>query len=117
MPRDPFAPERTAYASFKMEPTAGFEFTRHRAWRAREQLHALLDNPTWLTAGEGAARLEAIAKELLDGAALLKGEKSDTIPYFDEVNMKLTDRGYEEAHVASPQRNTRLFDSQKLPLI
>ena len=38
MPRDPQARECTKYATFKLEPTAAFEFARHKAWRAREQL-------------------------------------------------------------------------------
>jgi hypothetical protein len=90
MPLDATVPDDTRLAVFKNEPeTCYYEFARHRAWRASNQLQQFLENRKWTSDPVILSKeLKKIIEELDEGVDILLG-KSDShlkndIPYYKE---------------------------------
>jgi hypothetical protein len=84
MPKDPFCADRTVLATFKKEKdTCYAEYAHHKAGRAIAQLAHLRRG--WQQDPEAnASDLERVAKELIDSAEILRGTRSDAVPFFRE---------------------------------
>ncbi|CAF1015025.1 unnamed protein product [Didymodactylos carnosus] len=84
MSRNPFVTEKTRYQTFMHESTCDYEFTLHKAWRAREQLKALMMyDKEWPTKEDLIKRLNLVITELEDCRDLLNGTATDAIGYYD----------------------------------
>jgi len=84
MSRNPFVTEKNLYKTLLHEPTWDHEFTLHKAWRAREQLKALMMyNKEWPTKEDLIKRLDLVISELEDCRDLLNGTATDVIGYYD----------------------------------
>ncbi|CAF1447565.1 unnamed protein product [Didymodactylos carnosus] len=84
MSRNPFVTEKTRYNTFVYEPTCDYEFTLHKAWRAREQLKALMMyDKDWPSKENLIKRLNLVINELVDCRDLLNGTATDAIGFYD----------------------------------
>lgn len=88
MPANCFAPDRTVYATFIQqgnEKEAVLEFARGRAWRAQQQLSALLETSSYTENPLPLAdHLSRIVKELQMTVELLQQKASDEMHFYDE---------------------------------
>lgn len=92
MPKNVFAPDRTVYATFidlGKEKEAILEFARGRAWRAQNQLKALIDQTKYTEDPRPLVdHLQRVVQELQMTADLLANRVDDTMDYYHEVNEK-----------------------------
>jgi hypothetical protein len=85
-PRDPFYPDDTRLSVFLNEPeTCMYEFSRHRALRARDQLNMFLSQKQWISNPITLSKeLKEIATELDDAVSVMLGLRDDGVKWFEE---------------------------------
>ena len=100
MPANAFAKDRTVYATFidvGREREAILEFARGRAWRAQNQLSALItQQPYTEDAGVVVDHLTRVISELQMTVDLLVGKTKDTQEYYHEVPLLDTETAQTE---------------------
>ncbi len=100
MPANCFARDRTVYSTFlKYETQAAFEFARGRAWRAAQQLEALVkQQPYTEDARPLVDHLSRVMSELQMTVDLLQHKIRDTMDYYKEKVPSVTnDRAQHES--------------------
>ena len=109
MSRNPFVIESNHYTTLLHEPTWDYEFTLHKAWRAREQLKALMMyNKEWPTNEDLIKLLNLVIIELEDCRDLLNGAATDVIGYYDPQDKEIVLH-----HKTDPQIEKKLNDMKK----
>jgi len=86
---NPFVPDSTKYITYSNESTVNFEYARHKAWRASQQLQALVDSKDWKTNQEIVTNLQDSISELVTAAKYVSGVDTDVLHHFDENNDEL----------------------------
>lgn len=107
MPVNPFVPDATKYVTYSNESTCNFEFARHKAWRASQQLQALAESKEWARDGDIVNKLSQSISELVTAAKYVSGAGQDVLHHYNENNDELDNMNHTKRGRRKVMKNER----------